>query len=1030
MNNIPQTLRERLRANKVIPFLGAGVSMSVLNKDTGKPLFPSWLQLLQRSADRLDAEQRTPYANTVRGQLQHDDLDYLETARTARKGLKGGNWFDFLKEQFDRPCEEVKEESLNLAQAIWKLGSPLIITTNYDRVPYWAAPQYADPSLWDIEAPAEQLAFLRDGKLTPTVWHLHGHIRNAANIILTHDGYKLLYPEASEQQSEIKYKAALQTLRSLLASHTFLFIGFSFDDAYFGMQLEGISRIYQGADGPHFVLVREADKARGLHLGDSVQAISFSDFGEPLLELVQELGEIANAKPESIDAQDSLPAKENSAPRGADFDPRKPYFSVPYRQKGDQVIGRESALQAVRHQLTKGHSTAIGQTASFRGLGGLGKTQLAVEYAYLYKDDYPNGVFWLNADQDIDAQLTDLAEKASWIAPQSEHKYKLEIAQQRLRSYSDCLIIFDNLEDLEKIKNYLPEPQAKPHILVTNRYDQPGFVQIPLDILNESDSRDLLIQEAHREPQGDEESKAALEIAKSLGGLPLALELAGAYLHHRQEITFQQYFDLLSSNLKRALSGNLSSSFTKHETDLYSTLKVNEEVLQEDERLRDILDLLTWSGSAPMGESLMCALLDVQSPVELTNALGLGTSLRLLRKTPDTNSYAIHRLVSEVRREEIPLGERREWVNAICQRIGDWFQERKDEFTDLPEYEAEIDHLRAWQEHARYNAPMHASRLIWLQAYPSHHRGRYQEAKQQVEKALNFLNQEPERDRELLVDLLIDLSFCCFSLGEYPSALDNGTKSLAICQELHGEQHKDTATAQDMLSRVYIKLGENDKALDYAEKSYRSRLSLFGTKHRFTSSSLSTIGGAYSAQGKHSQALEYSKQALALDLENYGEQHPQTATSLNNIGIDYGNLTNYEESLKYSEKALRLRQELLGEQHPSTASSFGSIGVIYYEWNKYKHALEFINQALRLRRQLLGNHHPDTINSAISLAHTLCKLNRPLQAYQLLDEFLRKLPAEHPEYSWLKEKHAEVKNLCPGFLHTSSKQKKRKKNRR
>jgi len=1030
MSNIPQRLRERLRTGKVIPFLGAGVSMSVLNKATGEALFPSWTQLLQRSADRLDAEQRTPYANTVRGQLQHDDLDYLEIARTARKGLKGGNWFDFLKEQFDRPREEVKEESLNLAQAIWKLGSPLIITTNYDRVPYWAAPQYADPSLWDIEAPAEQLAFLRDGKLTQTVWHLHGHIRNAANIILTHDGYKLLYPEASEQQSEIKYKAALQTLRSLLASHTFLFIGFSFDDAYFGMQLEGISRIYQEADGPHFVLVREADKARGLHLGESVQAISFSDFGEPLLELVQELGEIANAKPESIDAQDSLPAKENSAPRGADFDPRKPYFSVPYRQKGDQVIGRESALQAVRHQLTKGHSTAIGQTASFRGLGGLGKTQLAVEYAYLYKDDYPNGVFWLNADQDIDAQLTDLAEKASWIAPQSEHKYKLEIAQQRLRSYSGCLIIFDNLEDLEKIKNYLPEPQAKPHILVTNRYDQPGFVQIPLDILNESDSRDLLIQEAHREPQGDAESKAALEIAKSLGGLPLALELAGAYLHHRQEITFQQYFDLLSSNLKRALSGNLSSSFTKHETDLYSTLKVNEEVLQEDERLRDVLDLLTWSGSAPMGESLMCALLGVQSPVELTNALGLGTSLRLLRKTPDTNSYAIHRLVSEVRREEIPLAERREWVNVICQRIGDWFQARKDGFSDLTDYEAEIDHLRAWQEHAGDYASTHASRLIWLQAYPSHHRGRYQEAKKQVEKALDAFNKEPTPDRELLANLLIDLSVCYRELGEYQSALDYGEKSLAIWQELHSEHHDDTATAQDVLSRIYERLGENDKALDYAERGYRTRLKLFGAKHRLTAISLSSIGNACSGLGNYLRALECHEQVLAIDLETYGEQHPETATALSNTGIAYGNLNNYNENLKHSERAWRIRQELLGVQHPDTASSLQSIGLAYYKLDNYKLCLEFTEQALNLRRQLLGDQHPDTIHSAINLTYILCKLNRPSKAYQLLNEFLPKLPVEHPKYSELKDRHAVVKNLCPGLLHTRIQKKKRWKNKR
>src|SRR5205085_5556192 len=129
------------------------------------------------------------------------------------------------------------------------------------------------------------------------------------------------------------------------------------------------------------------------------------------------------------------------------------------------------ALQAVRRQLMEGKPTAIGHTASFQGLGGLGKTQLAIEYAYRYQDSYPNGIIWLNADQDIAAQLTELAERARWIAPESEHKYKLEVAQHRLRTYSDCLIIFDNLESLTSIESYLPEQEAKPHILVTSRLD-------------------------------------------------------------------------------------------------------------------------------------------------------------------------------------------------------------------------------------------------------------------------------------------------------------------------------------------------------------------------------------------------------------------------------------------------------------------------------------------------------------------------------------------------------------------------------
>src|SRR3954469_16174795 len=77
-----------------------------------------------------------------------------------------------------------------------------------------------------INAPAEQAEYLRRGELrAPTVWHLHGHIDNAAELILTPDGYASLYPAAGE--TEPRHQAALETLRHLLASRSFLFVGFS-----------------------------------------------------------------------------------------------------------------------------------------------------------------------------------------------------------------------------------------------------------------------------------------------------------------------------------------------------------------------------------------------------------------------------------------------------------------------------------------------------------------------------------------------------------------------------------------------------------------------------------------------------------------------------------------------------------------------------------------------------------------------------------------------------------------------------------
>jgi len=177
----------------------------------------------------------------------------------------------------------------------------------------------------------------------------------------------------------------------------------------------------------------------------------------------------------------------------------------------------------------------------------------------------------------------------------------------------------------------------------------------------------------------------------------LALELAGAYLSHRRTITFQQYYELLSKDLKRALPKSVSS-FTKHEADPYNTLRLSEDLLEDDHGLRDVLDLLTWSGSAPMSIDLISHLLDIPTDGALAGSLALGAELRLLQQSEESDSYSLHRVVGEVRCGEIPLEERTHWVNRVCSRLGDWFQEKRDDFSQLRIFESEIDHLKSIQK--------------------------------------------------------------------------------------------------------------------------------------------------------------------------------------------------------------------------------------------------------------------------------------------------------------------------------------------
>jgi predicted MPP superfamily phosphohydrolase len=585
----------------------------------------------------------------------------------------------------------------------------------------------------------------------------------------------------------------------------------------------------------------------------------------------------------------TTPQAPASAPRApiqpvVDYDPRTPVFHVPFRQKGDQVIGRDEALERVRRQLSTGRRTAIGQTAVFQGLGGLGKTQLAVEYAYRHRGDYPNGVIWLNADQDLDAQLVNIAIKARWVAPESEHSIKLEIARRRVRSFSDCLLIFDNLEDPTAIRGYLPEPPAAPHILVTSRIEQPDFVSVPIDLLDSDQALRLLVQETGRQPQGETEWDAAREIARSLAGLPLALELAGAYLS-RRPVEFQRYLELLRYNLKQALPPRIAS-LTSHEADLFSTLRISEGIFTEEPRFRTVLDVLVWSGPAAMSLDLLAALVGVEEPAELTGALGLGTALRILQREPDAERYTLHRLVREVRREQTDLAERIEWTAEVCTRVNQWFSALRLDFMQLPRFEAEIDHLREWHDHAVHISPTQAPRLAWLQAFPSFHRGQASEVRRQIEEALSQYHDQEKEDQALLAHLKSDLAYSLNELGDRKDALELGQQALSVRRELFGERHPDVAR------------------------------------------SLNNLASYTDALGDPKGALELGRQALSIQRELFGERHPDVAGSLHNMAGYWHDLGSPHKAFQLAQTAYDIRKQLLGAGHPDTLNTARLLGQI------------------------------------------------------------------------------------------------------
>ncbi len=236
---------------------------------------------------------------------------------------------------------------------------------------------------------------------------------------------------------------------------------------------------------------------------------------------------------EKIEALEAEIAKLEGATPG--ISPADKVWTVPHR-RNPYFTAREDALTALDEALHKDGKAVLGQTQAISGLGGIGKTQTAVEYAYRHRADY-QAILWTRGESrgDLVAGFGELAGVLGLAGKDAEAK--VAAVRRWLQDNSSWLLVVDNADTPELLEPFLPAaPQG--HILLTSRARRFGRLGIPtplrLDTLPPEDARAFLLKRVGRDAPAPEEIEAAGALAAELGCLPLALEQAGAYVAARQ----------------------------------------------------------------------------------------------------------------------------------------------------------------------------------------------------------------------------------------------------------------------------------------------------------------------------------------------------------------------------------------------------------------------------------------------------------------------------------------------------------------
>jgi len=666
-----------------------------------------------------------------------------------------------------------------------------------------------------------------------------------------------------------------------------------------------------------------------------------------------------------------------------------PFWNVPFR-RNPFFTGRADLLERLHGQLVQSHRAALTQSTALTGLGGVGKTQTAIEYAYRYRQDY-HAVLWVRAasQETLTADMVALAQLLRLPGRESQDQMYIVAAVKRwLAREQSWLLILDNADDLTLVEDMLPA-EAAGHIIVTTRAQATGSVAENLTVakLDQAEGILLLLRRAKLlAPDAPLDNASRLlytqawAIVQALDGFPLALDQAGAYLEETG-CNLADYLTLYERHRQFFLSRVGSESTDYPETIASTWLLSFGQVEQQNPAAADLLRLCAFLQPDAIAEEILTGgaaqLGSVLGPVaadllQLNEALRVLRRYSLVRRDPEARVLSLHRLVQAVLRDRLDTATERQWAERAVRTLNAAF--------------LEIDHT-VWDRcqrllpHAQVATALieqyglafpEAVRLLHQTGSYLHARGLHTQAEPFLRQALRIGEAVWGVRHAEMARLLTDLGAAIHQQVKLDQAEPILLRSLAIREEVLGMQHTEVAESLNHLGELYIVQGKYEQA----ESIYLRSLAIWenptGTGRVETvqglSNALNDLATLNRILGRFEQSERLDLRALRIREDLLGPDHPDTAESLNNLAVLYRDQGNYEQSERLLRRAVRIREQALGDEHPLVAISLGNLAQVLELRDNDVEAESLHLRALRIREEVYGPEYLDTAFSLNNLA--------------------------------------------------------------
>jgi len=613
---------------------------------------------------------------------------------------------------------------------------------------------------------------------------------------------------------------------------------------------------------------------------------------------------------------------------------------VPY-QRNPHFIGRDELLNQLRTILCDSKPKQYNHRIALYGLGGIGKTQLAIEYAHRNRDSY-RAIYWISGVEEASllSGFQDIAKITGCVDTSLNPADVATGVLSWLREQDNWLLVIDNLDYVAVVAGYLPDMVSGGHTIITTR--NPDATSIPaegleVEVLHRDTATELLLtrSKVDRAANSPAAKTEAAQIVDLLGYLPLAIEQAAAYIREASKDIFAflaSYHEnrrVLHLRMPHGNWGYTSSVATTWLLSFDEVAKRNANAVQLLQLFAflnpdDILTDFLRTGKEALDHDLQVL---VQNDVGLNDALFMLERFSLIRRLKSGKGISIHRLVQAVIQDEMSPGlltKNWEIFIGMCNETFPW------ELTHET-----ILKCRHYQDQV----------LIPLTAAP-------------------LMKSLPLRQALRCVAKFLAAD------GKYKKAEELAQTAVDISTKISGKEHPDTLADLNLLACTYWYQGRFPDAVTIHEEVLEIRRRILGDNHPDTLKTMNNLSLTYRYQGRFDSAVQLQQQALTASVQLLGEEHPDTLVGMNALGATYRNLRRFEDARRLQERAVELRKKILGEQHIDTLRSMRSLAATLQDEGLWEESVRLDEYVLDVRRKILGDEHPETLVSIHELGIT------------------------------------------------------------